>query len=674
MNLRDLMNKLDRINEAEDPTAVIAKYAEMGKSPNVSMPAFIDPKDGKVKYIDPSTAQFGQPGQAKVMPSDWIQKYAPDLAAAIAAVSGSSKAAYGKQQKTGLFGIDGLGSFDDGTSVNVGQAGVDARQAAFIKSQLGKLTDLLNQLKATKPGSGNTDPAVGKVDYSIKAPSSGTGPKVEEGFELNETGSVTLTRHDGSQITFDPETLLVLEDSSVSGKLLESFAYTQYITESELAEYSWDEFKGDVGDTARGAWQGVTLGTGNNIAAGLKSAFGPGTYKDELAKQVSADKASQERSPWLYGGGNLAGALAMPVPGGALAAGIRNPLARGAAHAGLNIAAQSLIDKGVNKANKATLGYDPSKYPTSKEEIKAFQQANGLTPDGIIGPKTTAVLTKFGLKPETVAESIARLSSMLTMLESSNPETYWFMENGTVVNESGDVITDESVLQDIEWQDNLDEAWYSGLGNLASKGWDALSKIGRGAAFGAKNPELAAKLSTKPGSNLTNKIATNAAKTTGAIARNPGKAALATGAAAATLGGLGDPNASGQTTKPPASHGKKPGSGQATKPETPATPDAPATPEGPTLVQKELIAQIQAVMSQLHDIQDPEVQKAIKDANDVITSFGVAATDAKPGSGADAANKAAAQLAATSAKMDQLMPSNATANTTGGPNMGQVNK
>lgn len=40
-----------------------------------------------------------------------------------------------------------------------------------------------------------------------------------------------------------------------------------------------------------------------------------------------------------------------------------------------------------------------TKYPTTPQEIKAFQQANGLTADGVIGPKTQAALAKAGLKP-----------------------------------------------------------------------------------------------------------------------------------------------------------------------------------------------------------------------------------------------------------------------------------
>ena len=41
MDLRALINKMDQLSEAEDPTAVIAKYTEMGKKPTVDMPAFI---------------------------------------------------------------------------------------------------------------------------------------------------------------------------------------------------------------------------------------------------------------------------------------------------------------------------------------------------------------------------------------------------------------------------------------------------------------------------------------------------------------------------------------------------------------------------------------------------------------------------------------------------------
>ena len=39
-----------------------------------------------------------------------------------------------------------------------------------------------------------------------------------------------------------------------------------------------------------------------------------------------------------------------------------------------------------------------AKVPTTPEEIKAFQKANGLTADGIIGPKTLAVMKQKGMQ------------------------------------------------------------------------------------------------------------------------------------------------------------------------------------------------------------------------------------------------------------------------------------
>jgi hypothetical protein len=45
------------------------------------------------------------------------------------------------------------------------------------------------------------------------------------------------------------------------------------------------------------------------------------------------------------------------------------------------------------------------KVPTTPEEIKAFQQANGLTADGIVGPKTLAAMKAKGFAPNQSATS-----------------------------------------------------------------------------------------------------------------------------------------------------------------------------------------------------------------------------------------------------------------------------
>ena len=109
-------------------------------------------------------------------------------------------------------------------------------------------------------------------------------------------------------------------NSSIAQTLTESFGYD--FEDEQIDEYSMSQLGKDAGDFGRGAWNGVTLGTGDNIAAGVKSALGPGTYKDELAKQTAASKEAETRSPWLYGAGNVAGSIAVPIPGGAIAGGL----------------------------------------------------------------------------------------------------------------------------------------------------------------------------------------------------------------------------------------------------------------------------------------------------------------------------------------------------------------
>lgn len=192
MDLRALINRMDQLSEAEDPAAVIAKYQEMGKKPTVDMPAFIDPKDGKVKYMDRGNQSMGQQPQVKVMPSDWIKRYAPDLAAALAA-QGGNKAAYGTQEKGGLFGIKGLGDFDKGTAVNTAQAGADTFSAAFVKDMVAKITPLLDKVEKK----------AGVVNYSLGGSSSAPGlklPGATEGLNFKSGIAKVLAESLGYQL------------------------------------------------------------------------------------------------------------------------------------------------------------------------------------------------------------------------------------------------------------------------------------------------------------------------------------------------------------------------------------------------------------------------------------------------------------------------------------------
>jgi hypothetical protein len=57
-------------------------------------------------------------------------------------------------------------------------------------------------------------------------------------------------------------------------------------------------------------------------------------------------------------------------------------------------------------AGKGTIP-NPTKYPTTPDEIKAFQQAKGLTVDGVIGKNTKAALAAAGIKPPAQAATPA---------------------------------------------------------------------------------------------------------------------------------------------------------------------------------------------------------------------------------------------------------------------------
>ena len=65
--------------------------------------------------------------------------------------------------------------------------------------------------------------------------------------------------------------------------------------------------------------------------------------------------------------------------------------------------AASDVAQGFNSAQPPTTGTAAkpatNKWPTTPQEISAFQQANGLKADGLIGPKTMQALAKQGIQP-----------------------------------------------------------------------------------------------------------------------------------------------------------------------------------------------------------------------------------------------------------------------------------
>ncbi len=626
MDLKSLIAKMDQIeaklNEADAPAAAPAaapvdparaqfdkfkaddaKAAAIEQVKKMTSPQgganFIDPKDGIIKYADQANASMGGQPQIKEFPFDWFQKgqekefFGTLKAAGLEVVPVERKSLFGSFQVAGIKG-------GAEAVANIGKAPAVDPNSTLEK--LKQLMALIEQYAAVKA----------KVAAARQAASK-PGEKRTAG-EIK--ASADLGNFAGESIEFK---------GAIAKNLVESFGYNfnqpapegyYYDTNGQLVEYSMAQFGQDAGDFGRGAWNGLTLGAGDNINAGVKSVFKGTKYKDELGKEISASQAAEKRSPGLYTAGNVAGAIAAPIPGGAAVGAMKGlgTVGRIAAQGALNYGATKGVEYVKDKSDLKTLGGgkgDP--------KIQQLQKVIGVVPDGVMGPKTkqaliawqtqnkipatgvadAATMQAAGLaesgetmnKPQTVAEGIASLRDRLAMIESELPpveeetnEEYYMGEDGNVYNALGEQLTDEGVLS----------ALGKGIKNIGSA-----FRAGVADPAGAKALAGAA---TKTGEKA-------ALKTGAALARNPGKVA-AGAAAAGALGAASLGATQGASTTP-----VKPPAG----PAAPAAPAAPATPtaaqpeaEDPEL--KDLRAKIDALMAELAKDQNPEVQKGLADA------------------------------------------------------------
>lgn len=456
-----------------------------------------------------------------------------------------------------------------------------------------------------------------------------------------------------------PQAVKEAIDAEIARQLIESFGYTQ----DQLDELSWE----DVGDFGRGAWQGATLGTGSNIAAGAKSLFKGTKYKDELAKELAADKAAQERSPYAYGAGNVGGAIgsSFAIPGAGLgnlaarqaaklgAGAATQAVTKGAAMVGTNLALQKGIDTAVSAHNQDVLGTTdkagatpgatkpdaagaakPGASKPADAKLQQLQKMIGATPDGIYGPETKAKLQawqqsqgiavdgipgpetygKAGIK-ESAVEQYARLRDRLAMLETEQQ-------------------TDEGVWDSLaSGASKLVKGVGQGFKNPGVRNLPNLATAQRvGANIGTAGNK-AAKVATKTGAAVT-----GAAKTAGgAIARNPGKTALGTAAAGYGLSQLG-----GEPGQAPA----KPG---ATKPGSGGGAAAAGTTSG---LDQATLDQINQLMSELAQYDIPEIQQGLVKARQELSQI----TGDKNIGSADKPQAAPAPAAAAPVAKPELTP------------------
>ena len=596
MNLRDLMNKLDTIAErtltpagmdraaydkfqADDAkTAAIAQVKKYASIPLNQIPRLanaIDPKTGIIYYGEESAN--GNAVSPRKMPLNFMsqgdQKSMVDALtlAGLKVVPHTEKTLFGSAQYakvepaelqqviTGPVVVPGpaqdpvkpaqdprqrlpgqdTGSGEDVAKLNALVAKLDASLGGDIAPQITPPnTNIVKPPVTPKEktlgqkvgiGTGIAAGALAGQQLAKKAGFKGVGQAVA-GATGGALGGMGVNAFQKEGVEFN---------SSIAQTLTESFGYE--FEDRELDEYSMSQLGKDAGDFGRGAWNGVTLGTGDNIAAGVKSAFGPGTYKDELAKQAASSKESETRSPWLYGAGNVAGALAVPIPGGAAGAlaargaralGAGAKLATGAKVAGIvgsNIAAMKAVDAVKQKSDLNTFV-----GPGGDKRIGALQQAIGLIGaqiDGKMGPNTAkaimayqkdqglpvtgkadpATMSKAGLaenRVHTVAEDIRSMQQKLAMIESGQwsleeDTVYrvWLRPDNTVIDDNGVLITDNELLENIQWDPKFLAEFDYGA-KYIGKGYDAL-KGAAGKMFGRSRP-TAAQVVKKPPAATTN--------------------------------------------------------------------------------------------------------------------------------------------------------------------------
>ena len=414
-----------------------------------------------------------------------------------------------------------------------------------------------------------------------------------------------------------------LEESispEIAKQLIESFGYTQ----AQLDELSMQ----DVGDFGRGAWQGATLGTGSNIAAGAKSLFKGTKYKDELAGELKANQEAEKRSPWAYGAGNVAGAIgsSFAIPG----SGVGNLAARGAAklgagalgqgvaraagQVGTNLAIQKGVDTALDAHNKDVLGTDQKASgaktgstdpklaqlqkvigakpdgimgPETKEKLAAWQQSQGIKADGIPGPETFG---KAGIK-ESASEQYARLRDRLAMIETEQQtdEGIW----DTLATAGGKLA--KGVAQGFK------NPGVRNIPNLATA-----QRVGANIGVAGKNVAGAAQKAGSAVAGAAQKagsaVAGGAKAVGGAVARNPVKTALGTAGAAYGLSQMGG----GEAPSDQKPSGARPGTTSAGG----ASGSASGT-TGSAGVDQEVLSQINTLMADLAQYDNPEIQQGL---------------------------------------------------------------
>lgn len=497
---------------------------------------------------------------------------------------------------------------------------------AAILEKLKKLIELVDKyvaLKAKRGGQG-ARPAL-----TPKTQDMGDGSKLTVD---PKTGNVAATNDDGTPYVPGSNPNLPknkIGEGVISKGLMESFGY---------------ETKADEG----------VLGAGASMLGKAASKAAPGVGA-VLGAQGAYD--SYQKGDYLGAALNgLSGAFSL-VPG----LGWIPALGFGAWQAGRELSgATDKYDKPATpqQGAKPSAGSDPSVLALQQKLIKAGAK---IQADGIMGPQTQAAMKQFpNIKEGTdmnqtksLAESMKELQARLSMIESDTPaaseepkpEPASGEENslakqleqagGKLMEKDGRqfmVIPDKGIAVEVPSMEIVDASTPAltptgkqfdptalGLSEDLDEGiWDSIAKAGanlaKGAKFGFANPTAAKNLTTASHS-LATKGGRLAGRAGAAVARNPGKTALATGLAG--LGGGYAAGKMGQGSTAPVT--PTPGAGQGTRPTPAPTPNiAPEAPAGDDEEMKALRAQIDALIKDLSTSKNPEVIKGLAAAQEKL--------------------------------------------------------
>jgi len=185
----------------------------------------------------------------------------------------------------------------------------------------------------------------------------------------------------------------------------------QYVGGDPSKVESWQPVQESWGDYAKGmgrsAAQGATLGFGDEVIAAGRSALGGGEYQDKLSEERGALEAFRAKHPYASLGAEMAGGVALPIPGAAAATGLREGITAGKVLKG---AATVGAPTGAAYALGTAEGLDPTKQDAGEFIQQAAETAGRGALTGAAGYAVGAPLGELAsraVRPMPAAEQSA---------------------------------------------------------------------------------------------------------------------------------------------------------------------------------------------------------------------------------------------------------------------------